>query len=133
MNGKRITKITEALNSLKTEDIYSILMFTLYKLKDNPNYLALSELCYLFDREALTKFLTYYGGMTITLPTLRDLRLLLEGFTLYQYVNVQGKPFEEGLKALSCADFTADEVKETYAQIVEVISNYEFDARWFNL
>ena len=33
---KRVTKITEALNNLSKEDTYSFLMFTLYKLKDDP-------------------------------------------------------------------------------------------------
>lgn len=127
MSNKRVSKVSEALNALKTEDIYSLLMFTLYKLRDDPKYMALSELCYMFNRETLTKFLTYYGGMTITLPTLRDLRLLLEAFTLYQYVNLENQSFEDGLRALCNADFTEDEIKQTYAKVAEVISNYEFN------
>ncbi len=37
MDGKkRVTKIAASLNDLSKEDTYSFLMFTLYKLKDEP-------------------------------------------------------------------------------------------------
>ena len=34
-SSKRITKVTEALNALNKEDIYSLMLFTLYKNERN--------------------------------------------------------------------------------------------------
>ena len=126
MRNKRITKVTAALNSMDKNDVYSLMLFTLYKMKDIPDYLTLSELSYILDEKNLVKFLSYFGGMTITIPTLKDLRLVLQAMTLYQYVNVEDGDFNDGLKAIVTKEFTADEVKEVYSKIVEVVSNYEF-------
>lgn len=126
MKNKRITRVAAALNSLNKDDIYSMMLFTLYKMKDIPDYLTLSELCYVLDSDNLTKFLSYFGGMTITIPKLKDMRLVLKGLTLYQYVNVEGGDFEDSLKAISGDEFSSDDIKEIYVKVVEVISNYEF-------
>ena len=126
MKNKRITKVTAALNSLNKDDIYSMMLFTLYKVKDIPDYLTLSELCYVLDGENLTKFLSYFGGMTVTIPKLSDLRLVLKGLMLYQYVNVEGGNFDDSLKALAGDEFSSEDIKSIYVKIVEVISNYDF-------
>jgi hypothetical protein len=111
---------------MNKDDIYSLMLFTLYKVKDIPDYLTLSELCYVLDGENLTKFLSYFGGMTITIPKPKDLRLVLKGLMLYQYVNVEGGSFDDSLKALAEDEFSSDEIKNIYVKIVEVISNYDF-------
>lgn len=126
MKNKRITRVASALNALNKDDIYSMMLFTLYKVKDIPDYLTLSELCYVLDGENLSKFLSYFGGMTITIPKLKDLRLILKGLTMYQYVNVEGGDFDDTLKALAGDEFSSDDIKNIYVKIVEVISNYDF-------
>ena len=65
---KRKTQIVEALNSLNKTDIYSLMLFTLYKLHDDPEYTTLTELIYLLDRDSLAKFFKMYEGMTIKVP-----------------------------------------------------------------
>lgn len=122
---KRTTKIVDALNALNKTDVYSLLLFTLYKLHDDPKYTTLSELCYILDGENLSKFLTYYGGMTITIPTLREFRLVTQALLLYQYVNLEKGTFEEALKA-SSEEFTEAELKETYMKLLDVVSSYDF-------
>lgn len=126
MKKKRVTQITEALNSLNKKDIYSMLMFTLYKLKDDPTYTGLSELCYLLDGNSLSKLLTYYGGMTITIPTLKEMRLITKALSIYQYVNIEGEDLEETIKAVSDNEFREDELKATYARVLNVIAEYQF-------
>lgn len=123
---KRVTKITEALNNLSKEDTYSFLMFTLYKLKDDPRWTGLSELCYLLDGDSLAKLLTYYGGMTITIPTLKDFRLMLKALSLYDLVNLQGHDFDCSMKTIMDAEFQEEEIKETYKKVLEVVSDYQF-------
>lgn len=126
-NGKRLTQVTEALNLLNKDDIYSLMLFTLYKMKDIPDYLTLTELCYILDGENLNKFLTYFGGMTITVPRKEQLTLVVKALCLYQYVNLEGGDIEEGLKSIVTNVEDKDEVKVLYAKIIEVLSNYEFN------
>lgn len=125
MATKRTTKIVESLNTLNKTDVYSLLLFTLYKMKDLPEYSTLSELCYILDGDNLSKFLSYFGGLTIKVPTLKDMRLLLQGLLLYQYVNIEEGKYEDALKALA-DEFTQDEIKTVYDKIVEVTKEYDF-------
>lgn len=127
MQKKRTTKIVDSIEKLKKDDIYSMMLFVLWGLTDNPNYSTLAELPYILDKKSLNNLLTYYGGMTITIPTLRDLRLLVKTLMLYQYVNLEEQDFEEALNAVvETSDFTKDEIKTTYSDILRVISKYEF-------
>ena len=93
---------------------------------DIPEYSTLSELAYLLDGENLTKLLSYYGGLTITIPTLAELRLMVQALTIYQYVNVEGGSFEDALKA-SSDEFSEDSLKSAYQNIVDALNTYEFD------
>lgn len=126
-SGKRLTKITEALNLLNKDDIYSLMLFTLYKMKDIPDYLTLTEMCYILDGDNLNKFLTYFGGMTVTVPRKEQLGLVIKALCLYQYVNLEGGDIEAGLKSLMTSDDDKDEIKVLYAKIIEVLANYEFN------
>lgn len=125
MTKKRTTKIVESLNALNKTDVYSLLLFSLYKMHDLPEYSTLSELCYILDGDNLSKFLSYFGGMTIKVPTLRDMRLLVQSLLLYQYVNIEEGDYNEAIKAL-VDEFSEEELKTTYDKIVEVTKNYDF-------
>lgn len=125
MKKKRTTKIVESLNALNKTDVYSLLLFTLYKMQDVPEYSTLSELCYILDGDNLSKFLSYFGGMTIKVPTLQEMRLLVQGLLLYQYVNIEQGDYNEALKTLT-GDFSQDEIEKVYHKIVEVTQNYDF-------
>ena len=124
--NKKIESVRTALSDLDKDDTYSLLLFTLYKLRDIPEYLALSELCYVLDDSNLPKFLSFFGGMTLKVPHLKDMRLVLAALKLYQYVNIEKGDFEEALKASVTDDIAIDEVKDAYIKICEVMQNYEF-------
>lgn len=123
---KRVTKIVESLNALNKTDVYSMLLFTLYKLQDLPEYSTLCELCYVLDNDNLTKLLAYYGGMTIKIPTLQEMRLVVQALLLYQYVNMENGDFAEALDAIA-VDYPVEEVKKVYQKLCDVIANYEFE------
>ena len=126
MNKKRKTKIVESLNSLDKTDVYSLMLFTLYKMHDIPEYSTLSELCYVLDGDNLSKFLSYYGGLTIKVPTLKDMRLITQALMLYQYVNLEKGEFEEALEAVCGDEFSEEEIKTVYKKILEIVADYEF-------
>ena len=124
--AKRTTKISEALRSMNKTDIYSLMLFVLYKMKEDPDYLTLTELCYILDGENLVRFLSYFGGMTIKVPESRDLRLVFQALRLYQFVNLEQGTFEEGLRAATTEEFDKEDNKKMYAKICEAVANYDF-------
>ena len=124
--AKRTTKISEALRSMNKTDIYSLMLFVLYKMKEDPDYLTLTELCYILDGENLVRFLSYFGGMTIKVPESRDLRLVFQALRLYQFVNLEQGTFEEGLRAATTVEFDEEDIKKMYAKICEAVANYDF-------
>ena len=67
--------IKENLNTLELSDVYSLMLFVLYKVQDIPEYAVLSELCYLMDSRSLTRLSTYFAGKTITIPTESEFKI----------------------------------------------------------
>ena len=61
--------IKKSLNNLHLSDIYSLMLFILFKVQEIPEYAVASELCYLLDGANMTRLLTYFAGKTVTFPT----------------------------------------------------------------
>ena len=124
---KRKIEIQKSLNTLNKNDIYSMLLFTLYKMRELPEYSTLSELSYVLDNDNLVKLISYFGGTTIRIPTLREMRLLTESLVLYEYVNLNGGQLAEGLAVICKSEFKQDEILEVYTKICEVVKNFDFE------
>ena len=124
---KKKQEIQQALNSLDKDDLYSMLLFTLYKMRELPEYSVLSELSYVLDNNNLVKLISFFGGMTIRIPTLREMRLVTESLLLYEYVNLKGGNINEGLAVVCKKEFKQDEILEVYNKITEVVKNYDFE------
>lgn len=114
------------LNELETEDVYSLILFALYKIKEVPEYSTLSELCYLLEKDTLVKFLSYYGGMTIKIPTIQEFKTLLNVLLLYDYINIEGMEFNKAVSLLNKDESTLKEIKSLYGKVSEILQNYEF-------
>ena len=66
-------KIKEELAKLKDIDVYSLMLFAMFKLRDIPEYASLSEMVYILDKDSLLKLCEYFGGLTIKIPTIEEL------------------------------------------------------------
>lgn len=122
------TNIKASLNSLHLSDVYSLMLFLLYKVQDVPEYAVLSELCYLLDGSNITRLFTYFAGKTVTFPTEEEFVILVNALLLYQYVNIDGISFTEALAKLN--DLTPkkkEKVRDLYLQILPVIKQYNID------
>ena len=118
----------EKLESLKTTDIYSLILFSMFKLKNEPKYSTLSELVYLIDKESLFNLIDYYGGLTIKIPTAKEFKTVINALLLYQYVQGENIEFSEAFKLLD-SDFQTSEVKECYFKIIDIIEKYDFNRK----
>lgn len=123
---RKKSEILETLNKLNTTDVYSMLLFVLYKLKDNPQYSTLSELCYVLDNDNLSKFLAYFGGTTIQVPKLYEFRAVIQAMMLYDYVNLKNGDLQEGISVVCDKEFKQDFIMDLYLKICEVAKDYDF-------
>ena len=122
------TSVKANLNTLHLSDIYSLILFIIYKIQDIPEYAVLSELCYLLDGNNLTRLLTYFAGRTITIPTEEDFANMTSALLLYQYINLDGMSLVEAQSKLT--DVTPkqkDKITEIYLKILPVMKQYNID------
>lgn len=118
------------LNNLHMSDIYSLMLFVMYKIQDVPDYAVLSELCYLLDGSNLTRLLTYFSGKTVKFPTEKEFVVVANALLLYQYINIDGFSLMDALDKLQ--DLTKkqrDEVTELYLKLLPIMKQYNIDQR----
>ena len=124
-----VSKIKTKLEELNQTDVYSLMLFALYKMNDIPEYSTLSEMCYLLDHKSLINFLSYYGGKTITIPTKEEMKDVLNALVLYQLINIEGKEYKEAVEEINSAEYSETKTLEIYKKIVEIMQNYKFISR----
>lgn len=120
--------IKKNLNSLHLSDIYSLMLFILFKVQEIPEYAVTSELCYLLDGANMTRLLTYFAGRTITFPTEAEMAIVTNALLMYQYINIDGETFtaaQNKLENLSKKD--KEKVTELYVQLLPIMKQYNID------
>ena len=123
-----MNSIKANLNTLHLSDIYSLMLFVMYKLQDVPDYAALSELCYLLDGSNLTRLLTYFAGRTLQVPTAEEFSNMSKALLLYQYINIDGHTLVEAQDRIeNVTDKQRDQITELYLQILPIMRQYNID------
>lgn len=123
-----MSKIKENLITLKEMDIWTLLLFALYKIKDLPEYSTLSELAYILDKKSLLKLCEYFGGITMTIPTIEDLENLTKSLLLYQYTIIEHKTYDEAIELLGDTD-NLRLIKSNYVKLCNILDKYTFSER----
>lgn len=121
--------IKQELEKLKEIDVWSLLLFALFKVKDIPQYASLSELAYILDKKNLLKLLEYFGGTTIKIPTIDEMESLLYALLLYQYVDIEKIPIEDALATLGVPSDKTKDYKLEYTKVKTVLNSYSFEPR----
>lgn len=122
-------RIKKDIATLKDTDIWSLVLFALYKIRSIPEYSSLSELVYILDRKSVLKLCEYYGGMTIRIPTVEELEFLVYVLVLYQKVNIEKMKYEDAVAEIGFKSSELRRVKSDYIKICEVLDKYEFKTR----
>ena len=120
--------IKKNLNNLHLSDIYSLMLFVLFKVQDIPEYAVASELCYLLDGANMTRLLTYFAGRTITFPTEAEMAVVTNALLMYQYINIDGDTFTAAQNKLEkLTKKQKDKVTELYVQLLPIMKQYNID------
>ena len=113
------------LKSLRQIDVYSLVLFALYQLKEVPEYATLSELAYVLNKDSLMKLLDYFGGTTITIPTQRELQTVINALLVYQSVKVEKNSLALALSKLGNVDrLQLKEIKTLYNKLCAVLDKF---------
>ena len=84
------SSIKKDLNNLHLSDIYSLMLFVLFKVQEIPEYAVTSELCYLLDGANMTRLLTYFAGRTIKFPTESEMAIVTNALLMYPCIHSYG-------------------------------------------
>ena len=116
-------QIRKDLNTLREKDLINLLLFTIYKLTDDPKYATISELIYTVDKDSLYNLCSIYGGMTIKIPTIKELELVINVLLVYQYINFENKTLDDACELVKINK--SKELVDLLNKITEIINNYE--------
>ena len=120
--------IKQDINNLHLSDIYSLMLFVLFKVQEIPEYAVTSELCYLLDGANMTRLLTYFAGRTIKFPTESDMTVVTNALLMYQYINLDGDTFVSAQNKLGkLTKKEKDKVTELYVQLLPIMKQYNID------
>ena len=120
--------IKNNLNNLHLSDIYSLILFILFKVQDIPEYALTSELCYLLDGANMTRLLTYFAGKTVTFPTELEMKAVTNALLMYQYINIDGETFTAAQNKLDKLTKKEKEaVTDLYVQLLPIMKQYNID------
>lgn len=109
--------------TLKEEEHYVLNILLLSYLVNDESYKDIAELCFMFDEYSnFKKFIRYYGGKTLTIPTQEELRLALKHLLLFQYVKIDGKDFDESYLKVGLKDMKVS--KDEALNTIDKFYNY---------
>lgn len=117
-------KVKEEIAKLRDTDTYSLILFALYKLRNVPEYRELSELAYILDKNSLLNFLEYFGGLTVKVPTIEELRMVVYTLLVYEYVKVDKLSIDEAILKLNQTEIKPFELKKSYIKLNELLEDY---------
>lgn len=120
------SNIIKALEELDKQDIYSLILFTLYKLKDVDEYSVLSELVYILDEKSFSRFLSYFEGQTIKIPKIQDLKNIVNALLFYERKSNTQLTDDEIMFDLNIPKKEKPELYKTLNLISEIIKEYDF-------
>jgi len=120
-------RINEEVAKLRDADTYSLILFALYKLKDIAEYRELSELVYILDKNSLLNFLEYFGGLTVKVPTIEELRNIVYTLLVYEYVNIDKLSIDEAIIKLNQTEIKPFELKKNYIKLNKLLEDYNIN------
>ena len=122
---KQPTITSKNIGLLKNKDIYHILLYAIYKCTDDPDYSIISELIYAMDEKSLLNFCSIFGGCTIKVPTIDELKVYTNGLLVYQLI-MEGKSFNDAFKETGLSSKYKKDIVKIYTALKDIIDEYEF-------
>lgn len=114
------------LKSLDEQQLFTTMLFVLYKLSDDPNYSAMSKLSYALDKESFLNLCEIFGGTCVRIPTLEEVNHVAKAFLLFQYINIDKMEYEDAVKKVFQKDEDSTDVTVIYGDLCKILQGYSF-------
>lgn len=111
------------LEKLNENDTYALLLYAMYKFTKDENYCTISELMYTLDKSNFFKLCSIFGGCTIKIPTIEEIKTYVKAFLVYACVK-EGKTFEDALIEADVDSIEKPKIIQLYKSIDEVADEY---------
>lgn len=121
-------KISTELDALRDNDIYSLMLFALYKSSELPEQSSLSQLAYILDKENLLRLCEFYGGLTIKIPTIEELETLVYSLLVFQKVDIEHNLLDDVMRSIKVKGVDMDAIQTSYGVIKQLLKDYKFNS-----
>ena len=115
------------LSLLKEKEVYNLLLYAIYRLNEIPEYSVLSQLIYILGKDGLLTLCSTLGGYTIRIPTITQLKELINTLLIYQYINIEKLSLKEALSKVDMTGLDYEKVLTNYKTISEIIEDGHFN------
>jgi hypothetical protein len=129
IKGDKFMNSDKDLYKLTQPDIYSLICELLYVLKDNPKYSIISELAFILDRNSFIKFIKYFGGTTLSIPTEEEFKDVINLLLLYQAIEIDKLPWRKALEEAGIELEKSRSVQRKLALLKKALNNYRLGDR----
>ena len=89
--------VDKDISKLSQPETYSLICESLYALRANPKYSIISELAYILSKDSFIKFIKYFGGTTVTVPSFEEFKDTIKLLLLYQAHEIDKLPWRTAL------------------------------------
>lgn len=114
------------IDFLDKQDTYSMALLMLYASSDNPRFSTLSELIYILDHDSFIKFLKYFEGQTIQIPTMKEMTDSLRLLMLFQYSKIEKLEWHEALKKSGFSDEDSISARTKLGMLCDNLKKYNY-------
>ena len=120
------------LDNLKREDACSVATALLYSLRGTPQYSVISELFYILDYDNFIRFIRYFGGMEIRVPSSEELLDNMRSLLLYQYRIIDELEWSEALSKAGYSESESSSAKMKLNHLIKLLESQEVGGREYN-
>ena len=117
-------QLTRDVSKLKEDDVINVLLYAIYKLTNDPEYSAISELAYVLDKDSLYKLCATFGGAIIKIPPLSLFKNITKALLIIELMQ-KGETFEEAYADADVNVRDKSEVVKIVDQLVEIVNSYD--------
>lgn len=123
----RMTKeMKKKLEFLTKDDTYSMALALLYAVSEDPEYSTINELAYILDHDSFTKFIRYYGGQTIKIPTQKELEDSLKLLLLFKYCKMDDITWRDAVVAAGFSKEESMSIRHRMTRFMDHLDEYNY-------
>lgn len=113
------------LKNLKEDDVWTLIMYTIYKCTGIQEYSLLSELVYTLDKKNLLNLCAILGGTTIRIPTIDELNIFTEALAVFQTSEAENLSFHVAFRKNGFPPAHKPQVANIYNMLKGIINEYK--------